>query len=85
MTPQAAMVHVAQTNVLAQPGTTAFLVIFGMGVILVFVFRSMTKHLRKVNAAARQNEKDAASPPSAQDLGAGDVTQASSPDRRGDS
>ena len=68
-----------------QPGTLAFLVIFGMAVVLVFLFRSMTKHLRKVNAAARQNEKDAASPPSAQDLGAGDVTQASSPDRRGDS
>ena len=31
----------------------AFLVVFGMGVILFFVFRSMAKHLRKVNDAAR--------------------------------
>ncbi len=43
----------ASTSFLAQPGTTAFLVIFGMAVILVFVFRSMTKHLRKVQDAAR--------------------------------
>ena len=68
-----------------EPGTLAFLVVFGMAIVLVFLFRSMTKHLRKVNAAARQNEKDAASPTSAQDLAAGDVTQASSPDRRGES
>ena len=73
----------ASANSFAEPGTLAFLVIFGMAIVLVFLFRSMTKHLRKVNAAARQNEKDAASPTSAQDLAAGDVTQASSPDRRG--
>jgi hypothetical protein len=36
-----------------QPGTLAFIVIFGMGVILFFVFRSMARHLRKVNEAAR--------------------------------
>ena len=36
-----------------QPGTIAFLVIFGMGVILYFVFRSLAKHLRKINEAAR--------------------------------
>lgn len=36
-----------------QPGTLAFLVIFGMAVILFFVFRSMAKQLRKVNEAAR--------------------------------
>ena len=30
------------------PGTLSFLVIFGMAVILFFVFRSMSKHLRKV-------------------------------------
>jgi len=35
-----------------QPGTLAFLVIFGMGVILYFVFRSMSKHLRKVRESA---------------------------------
>lgn len=37
----------------AQPGTLGFLVVFGMGVILYFVFRSLTKHLRKINEAAR--------------------------------
>jgi hypothetical protein len=36
-----------------QPGTLAFLVIFAMGVILFFVFRSMARQLRKVNEAAR--------------------------------
>ena len=40
-----------------QPGTLGFLVVFGMGVILYFVFRSMAKHLRKVNTAARQEEE----------------------------
>jgi len=43
----------ASQGVLDQPGTVAFLVIFGMGVILFFVFRSMAKHLRKVQMAAR--------------------------------
>lgn len=40
-----------------QPGTLGFLVVFGMGVILFFVFRSMAKHLRKVNTAARLEEE----------------------------
>jgi hypothetical protein len=35
-----------------QPGTLAFLVVFGMGVILYFLLRSMARHLRKVNEAA---------------------------------
>jgi hypothetical protein len=43
----------ANTSLLAQPGTIAFLVVFGMAVMLYFVFRSMSKHLRKVNQAAR--------------------------------
>jgi cobalamin biosynthesis protein CobD/CbiB len=43
----------SQTSLLAQPGTVAFLVVFGMGVLLLFVFRSMAKHLRKVSQAAR--------------------------------
>jgi hypothetical protein len=43
----------AASGVLAEPGTTAFLVVFGMAVILFFVFRSMAKHLRKVSDAAR--------------------------------
>jgi hypothetical protein len=66
----------------AEPGTLAFLVVFGMAVVLFFLFRSMSKHLRKVNAAARQNEASAASGPAASDPVAGDVTQASPPDRR---
>jgi len=32
----------------AEPGTLGFLVVAGMGIILVFLFRSMSKHLRKV-------------------------------------
>lgn len=36
-----------------QPGTLGFLVVAGMGVILVFLFRSMTKHLRKVSGTGR--------------------------------
>ena len=44
----------SSTSVFAQPGTLGFLVIFGMGIVLFFVFRSMARHLRKVQAAARQ-------------------------------
>ena len=44
----------------AQPGTLGFLVVFGMGVILYFVFRSLAKHLRKINEAARFEELQAA-------------------------
>jgi hypothetical protein len=47
-------------GLLDQPGTVAFLVIFGMAVILFFVFRSMAKHLRKVNMAARAEAEAAA-------------------------
>ena len=68
----------------AEPGTLAFLVIFGMAVVLFFLFRSMTKHLRKVNAAARQDEAAAASDAAAQDPMARNVTSASPPDRRGE-
>ncbi|GEM_PF-6379588 len=50
----------ASSGLLVQPGTTAFLVIFGMGVVLVFVFRSMAKHLRKVAMAAREEAEAAA-------------------------
>jgi hypothetical protein len=42
-----------------QPGTLAFLVIFGMGVILYFVFRSMAKHLRKVRESAPVEDSQA--------------------------
>jgi hypothetical protein len=47
-------------GILDQPGTVAFLVIFGMGVILFFVFRSMSKHLRKIQMAARAEAEAAA-------------------------
>jgi hypothetical protein len=41
----------------AAPGTLAFIVVFGMAVVLTVLFRSMSKHLRKVNAAARRDEQ----------------------------
>ena len=41
----------------AEPGTLAFLVVFGMAVVLAVLFRSMSKHLRKVNSAARRDEQ----------------------------
>jgi len=65
VTPLAAVLELAKTkppvntSLLAQPGTLGFLVVFGMAVILFFVFRSMSRHLRKVNDAARI-EEDAA-------------------------
>ena len=40
----------------AAPGTLGFIVVFGLAVILFFVFRSMSRHIRKVNEAARQAE-----------------------------
>jgi hypothetical protein len=36
----------------AAPGAIGFLVVAGMGLAIFFLFRSMTKHLRKVNLAA---------------------------------
>jgi hypothetical protein len=38
------------------PGTLGFLVVAGMGLILFFLFRSMSRHLRKVNDQARNDE-----------------------------
>jgi hypothetical protein len=40
----------------AEPGTIAFIVVFLMAVILVFLFRSMSKHLRKVDSAAVKDQ-----------------------------
>jgi hypothetical protein len=57
----------ASHGILDQPGTVAFLVIFGMGVILFFVFRSMAKHLRKINMAARAEAEAAAKAQAAAD------------------
>jgi hypothetical protein len=46
------MLAASSPSVWAQPGTLGFLVVFGMGVVLFFVFRSMSRHLRKVRKAA---------------------------------
>ena len=43
----------------AAPGALGFLVVVGMGLAVFFLFRSMTKHLRKVRLAA----DNAAAPP----------------------
>ena len=56
-----------------QPGTLGFLVVFGMGVILYFVFRSMAKHLRRVNEAAAAEQAAQGGPDAT-------VTAASRPD-----
>jgi hypothetical protein len=69
----------------AEPGTLAFLVIFGMAVVLFFLFRSMSRHLRKVKEAALRDEMAAAPKPSAQDPAAQDTASASSPDQGGPS
>jgi hypothetical protein len=53
----------ASASSAAEPGTLAFLVVFGMAVILVFLFRSMSKHLRKVNAQPRQDQPDSKDEP----------------------
>ena len=50
----------APSSAWVQPGTLGFLVVFGLGVILFFVFRSMSKHLKKVNAAAAVEAKQQA-------------------------
>jgi hypothetical protein len=52
----------ASTSAWDQPGTLGFLVVFGMGTILYFVFRSMSRHLKKVNAAAAAEAKLQAGP-----------------------
>jgi cbb3-type cytochrome oxidase subunit 3 len=51
-----------------QPGTIAFLIVFGMCVVMYFVFRSMAKHLRKVNEAARLEAEQAAGTAAGADL-----------------
>ena len=51
----------ASANSSAEPGTLAFIIVFGMAVVLTLLFRSMSKHLRKVNSAARREQDAAAS------------------------
>lgn len=43
----------ASTSAFDQPGTLGFLVVAGLGIILVFLFRSMTRHLRKVSGVSK--------------------------------
>jgi hypothetical protein len=50
----------SSTSAWDQPGTLGFLVVFGMAVVLYFVFRSMSRQLRKVREAARAEEAAAA-------------------------
>ena len=51
----------------AEPGTLAFIIVFCLCVALVFLFRSMSKHLRRVNAAAAKDEAAAAKDEAAKD------------------
>lgn len=62
----------------AAPGALGFIVVFGLAVILIFVFRSMSKHIRKVNNAARQAEAASGEESAPADSGPGpgaDVSQ----------
>ena len=43
----------ASTSAFDQPGTLGFLVVAGMAIVLTFLFRSMSKHLRKVSGTGR--------------------------------
>ena len=62
------------------PGTLGFLVVAGMGLVLFFLFRSMSKHLRKVNDQARR-EYEASAALADHDAMTGDAG-AASPDRQ---
>ena len=42
----------------AAPGAVGFLVVAGLGLAVFFLFRSMTKHLRKVRLAADSTGPD---------------------------
>jgi type II secretory pathway pseudopilin PulG len=83
----------SSTSAWDEPGTIAFLVIFGMAVVLYFVFRSLVKQLKKVNEAARREAQQAEEAQQAKAAGAngfpapGGVQQAASAppgDARGD-
>ena len=84
------MTAVALSNNSVAPGTLGFLVVFGMAVVLTMLFRSMTKHLRKVNQAARDNERPSAPGTSASSsvdpaTGTGGTTPSGSANQRQDS
>jgi hypothetical protein len=63
----------ASPSAFEQPGTLGFLVVFGLGIVLFFVFRSMAKHLRRVNEAAAAEQAAQGGPDAT-------VTTASRPD-----
>jgi hypothetical protein len=46
----------ASPSAFDQPGTLGFLVVFGLAIVLYFLFRSMAKHLRRVNDTAAADE-----------------------------
>ncbi len=58
--------HLAGSSAASQagPGVLGFLVVAGMGIVLFFLFRSMTKHLRKVAVDPRQDVAAASGTPS---------------------
>ena len=56
------MTVLAASSSSAAPGTLGFLVVAGMGIILVFLFRSMTKHLRKVSGNGRDGTAASSAP-----------------------
>ena len=88
------MLGAASSNDVA-PGTLGFLVVFGMAVLLFFLFRSMSKHLRRVNGVPPKRrtrgtpEGGAAGSPEAEgrDVGAASARSGatSTGDRREDS
>jgi hypothetical protein len=53
----------ASTSAFDQPGTLGFLVTAGMAIILVFLFRSMNRHLRKVSGVSKGARRGAAGLP----------------------
>lgn len=63
-----------------EPGVLGFLIVAGIGVVLVFLLRSMNKQLRKVGADRKYfaqqpdlPERPGAEPAASQDRGTGDA------------
>jgi hypothetical protein len=52
------------------PGTLGFIVVFGMAVVLFFVFRSMSRHLRKVNGVPPKGQAPDPAKPEERDVDA---------------
>ena len=71
----------ASTSAFDQPGTLGFLVTAGMAIILVFLFRSMNKHLRKVSGVGKRSRRDAAGLPAPADAEGAAQALASAPEQ----